>query len=66
MLFCLMLYNFVIFVFISGANLLFEVENEVHKSCCLEIYYQVKHSYYDCLIQRWVGCVVDFTDLSID
>ena len=24
-----------------GSNLLFEVENEVHKSCCLEIYYQV-------------------------
>ncbi|CAB3989452.1 insulin-degrading enzyme isoform X1 [Paramuricea clavata] len=24
----------------DGANLLFEVENEVHKSCCLEIYYQ--------------------------
>lgn len=24
----------------DGANLLYEVDNEVHKSCCLEIYYQ--------------------------
>ncbi|XP_028391087.1 insulin-degrading enzyme-like [Dendronephthya gigantea] len=24
----------------DGSNLLYEVENEVHKSCCLEIYYQ--------------------------
>lgn len=39
--------SFSLLVFIQeffslGSNLLFEVENEVHKSCSLEIYYQVK------------------------
>ena len=38
-----LLFMAVFSIFISlGVDLLYEIENEVHKSCCLEIYYQVR------------------------